>query len=330
MILVTGSTGHLGNVLVRKLINSGEKVRAMVLPGEKCKSLEGLDVEKVEGNAIDPESLDRAMEGVDEIYHLAGVISIIPGAEQLMHRVNVEGAANVAKAALKAGVPRMIHTSSVHALKREPHGVIMDESTPLDPDNPAGAYDRSKAMGTLEVLKQVKNGLNAVVVCPTGIMGPYDYMGSEMGNVVMNFARKKLHFLVKGSFDFVDVRDVADGLILACKNGRRGEIYILSGQNIKLEKIREITQELENISSPLLNIPEKTAMFMTRFTELYYRLAKTTPSITAYSLQTVLDNADYSNEKARKELGYSPRSLRESIADTIKWHRKGISADLTL
>lgn len=328
MILVTGSTGHLGNVLVRKLVERGEKVRAMILPGENSDSLKDLGVEKIEGNVLDPVSLEKAMEGIEKVYHLAAVISIIPGSESLMHKVNVEGARNVAAAALKAGVQRMVHTSSVHALKREPHGVVMDENTPLDPENPAGIYDQTKAKGTLEVLKLVKKGLNAVIVCPTGIIGPYDYADSEMGNLVMNFIRKKVHFIVRGSFDFVDVRDVAEGLILACEKGRTGEIYILSGADIELKKIREIIRETEGLRSVLVKIPEQLAMFATHFTQLYYRLTKTTPSITKYSLHTILDNSSYSCERAKKELGYKPRSLRESIIDTINWRKTGLTTNM--
>jgi len=130
MILVTGATGHIGNVLVRELVARGEEVRALVLPGESCDSLKGLPIEMVVGNILDPETLDRWMRGVKLVYHLAGVISIVPGKEELMYRVNVEGARNVARAALKAKA-RMVHTASVHALRREPHGVTMDERTPL-------------------------------------------------------------------------------------------------------------------------------------------------------------------------------------------------------
>ncbi len=321
MILVTGATGHLGNVLIRKLLEQGEKVRALILPGEGCDSLEGLDVEMVEGDVTDVVSLEKAMIGVRVVYHLAGVISIVPGADELMEKVNVEGARNVAIAALKTGVKRLVHTSSVHAFKREPHGVVMDENTPLDPDNPAGAYDRSKARGTIEVLKVVEKGLDAVVVCPAGIIGPYDYSGSEMGSVLCNFAKRKLHFIINGGFDFVDVRDVATGLLLAAKKGRKGELYILSGRNIKLAEMREIAQEVGGFKSPLINVPLKIAMFSARFTRFYYRLAKATPAFTEYSLQTVLHNADYSNSKACRELGYSPRSLKESIADAIRWRR---------
>jgi dihydroflavonol-4-reductase len=231
LILVTGATGHVGNVLVRELLARRNNVRALILPGEKRESIEELPIEKVEGNVLDPASLERAMQGVEIVYHLAGIISIVPGAEARMRKVNVEGVRNVARAALTAGVRRMVHVSSIHAFKRLPLGSIVDEEAPLAPDSPAGAYDRTKAEGTLALLEVVRDGLDAVIACPTGIIGPHDYLRSEMGQTILSYTRKKLHFLVDGAYDFVDVRDVAHGLILTCEKGRRGELYILSGSN---------------------------------------------------------------------------------------------------
>ena len=208
MILVTGATGHIGNVLVRELLARDEQVRALVLPGESCDSLSGLPIEMVVGNILDPETLDRWMRGVNVVYHLAGIISILPGDEEIMHRVNVEGARNVARAALRAKVKRMVHTASVHAFRREPCGVTMDERTPLALEGNAGAYDRTKAEGVQAVLEVFSEGLDAVIVHPSGVIGPHDYFGSEMGELVKNFAGSRLHFIVNGAYDFVDVRDV--------------------------------------------------------------------------------------------------------------------------
>ncbi|HOU13332.1 MAG TPA: SDR family oxidoreductase [Anaerolineae bacterium] len=321
MNLVTGATGHIGNVLVRELLSQGQPVRAMVLPNDDCRSLEGLNIEKVEGNVLKPETLDRAMEGVDTVYHLAGIISIVPGAETLMHKVNVDGARNTAQAALRAGVKRMVHISSIHALKRMPHGVCIDETVPFAPDNPAGAYDRTKAEGTLAVLQTVGQGLDAVIACPTGVIGPYDYLGSEMGNVILNFARKRLQFLVEGAYDFVDVRDVATGLTQAADRGRTGEAYILSGGRIEIPQIKQIVQDFVGIHTPHIIVPMWLAELFATLTESFYRITHAIPKFTRYSLRTVQENCDFSNAKARTELGYSPRPLRESITDALAWRR---------
>ncbi|MBN1872636.1 MAG: NAD-dependent epimerase/dehydratase family protein [Anaerolineae bacterium] len=321
MILVTGATGHVGNVLVRKLVERGEHVRAMVLPGDNCISLEGLDVEYVEGNVLYPETLDRAMAGVDTVFHLVGIISIVPGAEVLMRKVNVEGVRNTAQAALRARVQRMVHVSSVHAFRREPHGVTMDERTPFEVEHPAGSYDRTKAEGTLALLDVVKQGLNAVVACPTGIIGPHDYLGSEMGQTIVKFARRKLHLLVKGAYDFVDVRDVANGLLLAAEKGRVGETYILSGTHVQITRLRDLVQELANVRSAKVILPFKLALAFAGLMQHVYRWTHTIPQYTPYSLHTIYDNAIFSCAKAQAELGYRVRSLRETVTDTLVWRK---------
>ena len=319
MILVTGATGHIGNVLVRELLAQGERVRAMVLPSDNCQSIDGLDVERVEGNVLEPESLDRAMEGVDKVFHLAGVISILPGAEPLMRKVNVEGVRNTAQAALRAGVQRMVHISSIHAFKRMPHGVPIDETIPLAPESPVGAYDRTKAEGTLALLETVDRGLDAVVACPTGVIGPYDYLGSEMGNVLTGFARKRLQFLVKGAYDFVDVRDVAKGLTQAAEKGRTGETYILSGSRVEIPQLKQLVEEIKGFRAPEIVVPMWLAEFFAGVAESFYRATKSIPKFTRYSLRTVQDNCDFDNTKARTELGYAPRPLRETIVDSLTW-----------
>ncbi|HPU01834.1 MAG: NAD-dependent epimerase/dehydratase family protein [Firmicutes bacterium] len=321
MILVTGATGHIGNVLVRELVARGEEVRALVLPGESCDSLKGLPIEMVVGNILDPETLDRWMRGVKLVYHLAGVISIVPGKEELMYRVNVEGARNVARAALKAKA-RMVHTASVHALRREPHGVTMDERTPLALEGDAGAYDRTKAEGVQAVLEVVREGLDAVIVCPSGVIGPHDYFHSEMGELLRTFATPKIHFIINGAYDFVDVRDVAQGMILAAEKGRTGEIYILSGEQVTLRWLLKKTQQIAGVRSPAVVLPHNLALFFSRYTHHFYRLLHKTPQFTTYSVQTVAGNSRFCRAKAEKELGYRPRPLEESIRDYLAWRKE--------
>ncbi len=249
MILVTGATGHLGNTLVRLLLDLGESVRVMLCPGETTHSLEGLAVERVFGDVLDVNSVARAVTGVHTVYHLAGLISI-RGRNELMQRVNVEGARNVASIALAKGVSRLVHTSSIHAFRRPDPGGSIDESAPFDPINPAGDYDRSKAKGSLEVLEVAKRGLSVVIVCPTGIIGPNDFLGSEMGKTIHNWMNPRRHFMIAGSFDFFDVRDVAQGMVSAARFGRPGEVYLLSGTRISLEEIRSRVQREMGVMKP--------------------------------------------------------------------------------
>jgi len=164
-VLVTGATGHIGNVLIRELLVRGQKVRAMVMPGEDLEPLNGLDVEVVAANVLDPAALQKAMRGVRIVYHLAGIISIMPGDYEKMRAVNVAGTQNVIEAARRMHVRRLVYTSSIHALKRIPEGTVIDETVSFDPQNRMGDYDRTKAEASLAVLAAVKQGLDAVIVC---------------------------------------------------------------------------------------------------------------------------------------------------------------------
>ena len=319
MILVTGATGHIGNVLVRKLIEQGEKVRALIWRGEDTTPLEKLDVETVEGDVLDPESLKPAFKGVEKVFHLAGIISIMPGQNPLVWRVNVEGTRNVLNAARQAGVRRLVYTSSIHAIQRAQHGKVIDESLPFDPNNPYGAYDRSKAEASLEVQKATADGLDAVILCPTGVIGPYDFRGSELGEVIRGAAEARPMFYVEGAYDFVDVRDVADGLIAAAEHGRRGESYILGGNKISVRYMLETVREVTGKAFASIKIPFSLAEFAARFTPWYYQKTKAKPRFTPYSLEVLQSNADISHAKAARELGYKPRPVIETIADTVRW-----------
>jgi dihydroflavonol-4-reductase len=322
MILITGAAGHVGNVLARELLARGERVRALVLPGEDCSALEGLAVERVEGNVLDAASLRTAMRGVDTVYHLAGIISIMPGRNEIMRRVNVEGTRNVARTAREAGVRRLVYTSSIHALGRPAMGTSIDEEVGFDAGNPAGEYDRTKAEGSLEVLAEVARGLDAVIVCPTGIIGPHDYRGSEMGSLLSSWMRNCPHLYVDGWFDFVDVRDIALGHILAAERGTRGRTYILAGERVSVPALLDHVREASGVHTPGFRIPARLAIAAAPLAALYARLRGTQPLFTAYSMETLLSNSRISCERARRELGYTPRPLAATLWDTVRWWRE--------
>jgi dihydroflavonol-4-reductase len=318
MWLVTGATGHVGNVLVRKLLERGETVRALILPGESCEPISGLRVEAVEGDVLNLDSLFKSMRGVKGVFHLAGVISIMPGPNPFVRNVNVDGTKNILHAAKEMGIQKLVYTSSIHAIQRLENGVI-DENIPYDMNNPYGAYDRSKAEATLDVLHAAQSGLEAVVTCPTGVIGPYDFRGSMMGAVLHDAATAKPTWYVDGAYDFVDVRDVADGLISAAENGKRGESYILSGQKITVRYLLETVREITGKNFFQMKIPFDLAKFAAMLMPMYYRMANATPRFTPYSLEVLKSNSNISHAKATRELGYSPRTLYESIKDTVKW-----------
>jgi dihydroflavonol-4-reductase len=318
MWLVTGATGHIGNVLIRKLIERGERVRALILPDECRAPLQGLEIETMEGDVLDRGSLFRSMRQVKGVFHLAGLISIMPGANEVVRQVNVEGTKNILKVAREVKVGRFIYTSSIHAIRRMEQGVI-DETLPYDPANPYGAYDRAKAEATLEVQQAAQSGLEAVIACPTGVIGPYDFRGSLMGGVIREAAVSRPTLYVDGGYDFVDVRDVADGLIAAAEKGRQGESYILSGQKISVRYLLETVREITGRHFFQMKVPFDLAKFAAMFTPMYYSHARVTPRFTPYSLEVLRSNSNICHAKATRELDYNPRPLYESIQDAVKW-----------
>ncbi len=297
-------------------------MRALIVPGEDVNSLAGLGIERVEGNILDRQSLRTAFAGVDTVFHLAGVISILPGRDELMREVNVLGTWNVARAAGESGVRRLVYVSSIHALARPPKGSAIDESVPFDPRNAEGDYDRTKAEASLIVQQEAARGLDAVIVCPTGIIGPFDFRFSEVGRRIRSWLRPGPHMLVDGRFDFVDVRDVARGLILARELGRKGETYILGGHLVSLPELLRHVRAASGERISAVTLPFIIALAAAPFASAINRLQGKTPQFTSYSLRTLVSNANIDCGKARRELGYRPRPIEESIADTVAWWRK--------
>jgi len=319
MNLITGAAGHIGNVLVRELLSRGEKVRALILPGEDTRSLDGLPVERVEGNVLDLDSLRAAMQDVDVVFHLASLVSITKDQEELVRKVNVDGTRNVIEAVKDARVRRLVYTSSIHALERPPIGTPVNEALKFDPENAAGVYDQTKAEASLLVKQAASEGLDAVILCPTGVTGPYDFRRSEVGELILSFMQKRITFLVEGAYDFVDVRDVATGQILARDYAKSGETYILGGERIELKLMHDLVKKVTGKDTKVLSFPLPVALIVAPIAELYYKVTKTRPRFTRYSIETVISNSEIYSDKAKAELGYKPRSLVNSIADTVRW-----------
>ena len=322
MIIVTGATGHIGNVLVRELLNRGEKIRALIPDFEDTYPLKNLDIEIVKCDVRDVNSLINAFNGAEYVYHLAGIISIGSGMTEIIHEVNVTGTKNVIEACIISKVKRMVYVSSIHAFTEPPHGIPIVETKDFDPSKVVGHYGKSKAEATIEVFKSINRGLDAVIVHPTGVIGPYEFKLSNTGQVISDFLNRKLFAYIDGAYDFVDVRDVAIGIIKACKYGRTGENYILSGEQITVLNILKILEEETGIKAPKTKIPLWLAKLSAPLFELYYKLMKQQPIFTSYSITTLMSNSLTSFDKASKELGYTARPIRESIKDTVTWLMK--------
>ena len=322
MNLITGATGHLGNVLIRQLLERGQKVRAFVLPNDNLTPIQGQDVEIFYGNVLDPASIESALQGVDVAYHLAAMITIMPGKNEKVQRVNVEGTRNMLAAVKKAGVRRFIYTSSIHAIQRAPHGVTIDETLPYDPNNPYGAYDTSKAQASLLVEQAARDGLDAVLICPTGVIGPYDFRVSLLGSWFLSYWNNRPVQYFEGGYDYVDVRDVATGMIAAAEKGRRGESYLLSGAYLSNQDLVETGRRLVGGTYKLLKLPLTLIHFLAQILPHYYRISKKSPLLTPYSIEVLQSNSAISHAKAARELGYNPRPLVDSLRDALTWFKE--------
>ena len=317
-VVVTGAAGHVGGNLVRALLEKEERVRALVHLDQR--SLQELDVEIVHADVVNPASLRRAFEGADAVYHAAGIVSIQADDRPLIEAVNVKGTGNVVQACLDCGVGRLIHFSSIHALRQYPLDQTLDESRFLVRDTHPDPYDRSKAAGEREVQKGIVRGLDAVILNPTAILGPYDYGPSHMGQTLLALSSGKLPALVPGGFDWVDVRDVAQGAVCAAERAPTGAKYLLSGRWASLRDLATIVGTVVGVRSPWFTCPMFLAQLGVPLTTALARLRGTRPLYTRFALDTVYhSNRHISHKRATQALGYRPRPLEETIRDTLRW-----------
>ena len=314
MVLVTGGSGHIGTHLVPALLAQGRRVRALV--HRNAGTLERHDVQLVQGDVRDPASLAKAMEGVEVVHHLAAKISIVGDPDGSVQAINVQGPANVAQAALQAGVRRFVHYSSCHAFDINAPAERVDE-TCARPGPAHPAYDRSKAAGETEVRRAIEQGLDAVIVNPCGVLGPDDAEPSRAGRMLLDLARGELPSLVEGGFNWVDVRDVVAGGLAAEDKGRTGENYLLSGHWASAAMLAEMVQKHGGAAPPWFTSPMWLARFGAPFVELFASVTGGEPLYTSEALHALRAMKDLSCDKARAELGYDPRPTEHSVRDAL-------------
>ncbi|MFW5747756.1 MAG: NAD-dependent epimerase/dehydratase family protein [bacterium] len=314
---ITGATGHLGANLVRILLEERRNIRVMVR--DDLRGLEGLDVETIRGDVTDPASLMRLFSGADTVLHLAGRISITGTEDPDLSSINVEGVRKVVDACVESGVRRLVHVSSIHAVSTKPNEEVLDETRKLALGNHHKPYDRSKAAGQLEALKGIDRGLEVVVVNPTAIIGPHDFKVSAMGKVILDIYHHRLPALVDGGYNWVDVRDVAKAVLLAEKEGKSGESYLISGHwRSLLELAAYITRHTGKATSRTA-IPYTAALFFSYFSGAFSRISGRPTNFNPFSMQSIRCHRFISHLKATRELGYVPRPFEETVEETMTW-----------
>lgn len=320
--VLTGATGHIGYALLKLLADRGERVRILIRKDTDI--FDGIECEKVYGDVTDPQSLDKAFEGADVVYHLAGLIDINTGNDAAVWNVNFGGTKNVVEACQKCGVRRLVYASSVDAYIPLPGNTLMREVDRFDPDALDGTYAKTKATATNYIFDTVKQSdLDAVVVYPGACIGPYDFKVSAVGEMVRMFVHGNFPVsLGFGAYNFVDVRDVAMGMYLAAQKGRRGEGYILCGQQITTNGFIATVAKVCGKKCPKIRMGKGIVSLAAPVMEVYYKLSKTTPLFTRYSIRKLMSNCNFSIEKAKTELGYAPMSVEQSVRDMVEWIRE--------
>lgn len=325
LYLLTGAAGHLGTALLRQLAEQQKNVRALVLPGEThlAQLSSGSGVEVVYGDVRNLESLEPFFSNPNGeeliVIHAAGIVSIASGHIQVVHDVNVGGTRNILELCKKHQVKRLVHVSSVHAIPEAPAGQIIREVSHFDPNDVSGLYAKTKAEATQLVLDAAAQGLDACVVHPAGIIGPYDYGHGHLTQLIIDYLKGRLTACVNGGYDFVDVRDVAAGILACSESGRAGQCYILSGAYVQVKDLLFSLHELTGKRAIKTILPRWFAKMTAPLAELYYKILRQPPLYTSYSLYTLSANAQFSHEKASMELGYQPRPLEETLRDTATW-----------
>jgi len=319
-VAVTGANGHVGACLTRLLLKENHEVRVLVHAGSRA--FQRLNVEAVKGDLDDPASLEHLCHGREIVFHLAVKIAIGSESYDEVYKVNVEGTRNLAIAAREAGVKRFIHFSSIHALEQYPQDKPLDESRPLALHSKM-VYEKTKALAEKWILEQNSPGFQVVVLNPTAIIGPYDFKPSYLGQVIRMIYKGTLPGLVPAGYNWVDVRDVAQAAVAAIKKGNPGERYLLSGEWQSLKNLAGIVCAHRDKKCRLPVFPFWLARMGVPFMALYARWKNREPLYTKTSL-TILQSANQHilNDKAGRVLGFFPRPLEESVADTLAWFKK--------
>lgn len=316
MIAVTGAAGLLGANLVRALLAQGYHVQAVI--HQDRRAMAGLGVEVVSADLADPVSLERAFAGVDLVYHLAGLISLRMDRWDDVQRVNVVGTRNVVEACLLCGVKRLVHVGSVHARRPQPFAQPLDEDRPPVTES-APPYERSKALGELEVQNGLERGLDAIILLPSGILGPYDFRPSYLGQALLRMQRGDLPALVSGGYDWVDARDVAAGAIRAANVAKAGSRYILSGRWLSIRDVARMVAQMSEGRTPRIVVPLWLAKLGLPLMETLDKLNGSEPLYTRAMLNALDSNRLITHARAARDLGYSPRPFQETLRDTLAW-----------
>ncbi|MEK7245229.1 MAG: hopanoid-associated sugar epimerase [Pseudomonadota bacterium] len=323
--LVTGATGFVGAAVARALVAEGFAVRVLARQHSPRTNLDGLAVEVAEGDLTDPASLRRAAAGCTAVFHVAADYRLWTRDPAAMFRVNVEGSRAVVLAAMEAGARRIVYTSSVATLGLPPGGTPGDETTPVAFADMIGPYKQSKFKAEEEVRRLIaQENAPVVIVNPSTPIGPGDVRPTPTGRMIVEAARGRMPAFVDTGLNVVHVDDVAAGHVLALRQGRIGERYVLGGENMELGEILAGIARLTGRRPPRFRIPHGAVLPLAVLAEAWARLIPSAgePFVTVDGIKMARKKMFFSSAKAARELGYASRPAPQALADAVAWFRR--------
>ena len=321
--LVTGASGFVGSHVARQLVAAGHSVRVLARPGSNLQVLDGVAVERVQGDLRDPSSLARAMQGVRRVFHVAADYRLWARNPDEIYRSNVEGTRSLLAAARDAGVARIVYTSTVATIAvPTPGGALPNEETRATLEQMIGHYKRSKFLAEQEAVNAAAAGLSIVIVNPTAPVGPGDWKPTPTGRIILDFLNGKMPAYVDTGLNVVAVEDVAAGHLLAAEKGRVGERYILGGRNMTLKQILDALSKIAGRPAPRVKMPHAVALAAGYADQWFSRVVGREPRIPVEGVKMSRHRMFVESDKAERELGYRAGSVEAALERAVRWYEQ--------
>jgi dihydroflavonol-4-reductase len=320
--LVTGGTGFVGSHVVRTLLERGRRVRCLVRPQSRRENLDGLPVELAAGDLTDPPSLSAALSGVETLYHVAADYRLWAADPAEIYRANVGGTDHLLAAAAKAGVARVVYTSSVAALGLTADGSPADETTPVDRSKIIGHYKKSKYDAERVAEAWAGRGLPVVIVNPSTPIGERDIKPTPTGQLIVDFLNRKMPAYVDTGLNLIDVRDVAAGHLAAAERGRPGERYILGHRNMTLKEILDLLATRTGLSAPTVRLPHWIPLAAAAVTTGIAHVTRRPPRVSLESVRMSTHRMFFDASRAVRELGLPQTPVEQPLSRAVAWFRE--------
>ncbi len=318
--LVTGAAGFLGSHVTRQLVARGESVRVLMRPSSNNRAISDLPLEYVTGDLRDAASLERAMNRVKHVFHVAADYRLWAKNPKDIYDSNVGGTKNVLAAAKKAGIEQLIYTSTVATIAVERPG-LPNESTEAKLEEMIGHYKRSKWMAEQEVLREARSGFPAIVAMPTTPVGPWDWKPTPTGKIILDFLNGKMPGYVETGLNFVGVEECAAGHLLVSARGKIGERYLLGAENLTLKELLDTLAKITGLAAPSMKIPHRVALGVAYVESAFSRLIGKEPQIPVEGVKIAQHTMFVDCSRAQREVGFQPGPVAAALERAVRWYQ---------